>query len=171
MRQSIGEHVLQGKRQRQNHQLVVRQRRHSRLGRIKEERPCRSARSITVTYKARLNGNVVIGSPRNRPTPSTLNTPTIQTHGRTTTTSPNEVKVCTGEIALRASDAKTKSSPARNSPSPKAPATNVLETRGPAQRHYRLATSGDTNDNQHIRCLAKPKSRTQRRIHHHRNTG
>ena len=60
-------------------------------------------------------------------TPSTWNTPTIPTHGRTTTTSPaTRLKSAPVKSHYARSTPKAKSSPARNSPSPKAPATKRL---------------------------------------------
>ena len=82
--------------------------------------------TITVTYKARLNGNAVIGSPCNVNSIDleySHNPNAWQDHNNQPG---NEVKVCTGEIALRKVDAKSQSSPARNSPSPKAPVTKRL---------------------------------------------
>ena len=82
--------------------------------------------TITVTYKARLNGNAVIGSPCN------VNSIDLEyshnpTHGRTTTTSPaTRLKSAPVKSHYARSTPKTKSSPARNSPSPKASATKRL---------------------------------------------
>lgn len=60
-------------------------------------------------------------------TPSTWNTPTIPTHGRTTTTSPaTRLKSAPVKSHYARSTPKAKSSPARNSPSPKAPVTKRL---------------------------------------------
>ena len=146
-RQSISKHVLQGKRQRQNHQLAVRhQRRHPRLGRIKgsptgrrdDHRhlhgPTQRQRGHRQPLQRRLQ--IEPGILRHRPA----------THGRTHNNQPgNEVKVCTGEIALRKVDTKNQKLTGAKftiaqGTSDKTPLKLVSLGNG----NYRLATSGDT---------------------------
>ena len=101
--------------------------------------------TITVTYNARLNGNPVIG------TPWTVNsldleyshTPNAwQDHNNQPG---NEVKVCTGEIALRKVDAKSqKLTGAKFDIAQGASDKTPLKLVALGNGTYRLATSGDT---------------------------
>lgn len=127
--------------------------------------------TITVTYKARLNGNAVIGSPCNVNSidlEHSHNPNAWQDHNNQPG---NEVKVCTGEIALRKVDAKNqKLTGAKFTIAQGAQRQNAFETRGPRQRHLPPRHQRRYHHNHHIRSRRNQNPRTQRRIHHHRNT-
>lgn len=94
--------------------------------RTHQRRPCRSARRSQSPTRPDSTAMRSSEAPATS-TPSTWNTPTIPTHGRTTTTSPaTRLKSAPVKSHYARSTPKTKSSPARNSPSPKAPATKRL---------------------------------------------
>lgn len=94
--------------------------------RTHQRRPCRSARRSQSPTRPDSTAMRSSEAPATS-TPSTWNTPTIPTHGRTTTTSPaTRLKSAPVKSHYARSTPKAKSSPARNSPSPKAPATKRL---------------------------------------------
>ena len=101
--------------------------------------------TITVTYKARLNGNAVIGSPCNVNSIDleySHNPNAWQDHNNQPG---NEVKVCTGEIALRKVDAKSqKLTGAKFAIAQGASDKTPLKLVALGNGTYRLATSGDT---------------------------
>ena len=101
--------------------------------------------TITVTYKARLNGNAVIGSPCNVNSIDleySHNPNAWQDHNNQPG---NEVKVCTGEIALRKVDAKNqKLTGAKFTIAQGASDKTPLKLVALGNGTYRLATSGDT---------------------------
>ena len=104
-----------------------------------------SLTSITVTYKARLNSNAVIGSPCNVNSIDleySHNPNAWQDHNNQPG---NEVKVCTGEIALRKVDAKSqKLTGAKFAIAQGASDKTPLKLVALGNGTYRLATSGDT---------------------------
>lgn len=108
--------------------------------------------TITVTYKARLNGNAVIGSPCNVNSIDleySHNPNAWQDHNNQPG---NEVKVCTGEIALRKVDAKSqKLTGAKFAIAQGASDQNAFETRGPRQRHLPPRHQRRYHHNHHIR--------------------
>ena len=101
--------------------------------------------TITVTYTARLNGNAVIGSPCNVNSIDleySHNPNAWQDHNNQPG---NEVKVCTGEIALRKVDAKSqKLTGAKFAIAQGASDKTPLKLVALGNGTYRLATSGDT---------------------------
>ena len=101
--------------------------------------------TITVTYKARLNSNAVIGSPCNVNSIDleySHNPNAWQDHNNQPG---NEVKVCTGEIALRKVDAKSqKLTGAKFAIAQGASDKTPLKLVALGNGTYRLATSGDT---------------------------
>lgn len=101
--------------------------------------------TITVTYTARLNGNAVIGSPCNVNSIDleySHNPNAWQDHNNQPG---NEVKVCTGEIALRKVDAKNqKLTGAKFTIAQGTNDKTPLKLVSLGNGNYRLATSGDT---------------------------
>ena len=101
--------------------------------------------TITVTYTARLNGNAVIGSPCNVnyiDLEYSHNPNAWQDHNNQPG---NEVKVCTGEIALRKVDAKNqKLTGAKFTIAQGANNKTPLKLVSLGKGNYRLATSSDT---------------------------
>ena len=107
--------------------------------------------TITVTYTARLNGNAVIGSPCNVNSIDleySHNPNAWQDHNNQPG---NEVKVCTGEIALRKVDAQHHTlTGATFTIAQRASDTTPLNLIALGHGTYRLASSSDTT--QHTQC-------------------
>ena len=103
------------------------------------------ARTITITYTASLNGNAVIGSPCNVNSINleySHNPNAWQDHNNQPG---NEVKVCTGEIALRKVDAKNqKLTGAKFTIAQGTNNKTPLKLVSLGKGNYRLATSSDT---------------------------
>lgn len=118
---------LQGKRQRQTISwLCCSASTETFSPRTHQRRPCRSARRSQSPTRPDSTAMRSSEAPATS-TPSTWNTPTIPTHGRTTTTSPaTRLKSAPVKSHYARSTPKAKSPLARNSPSPKAPATKRL---------------------------------------------